>query len=222
VFQGDNNNNYLQFNNGGEGLFSCYSNTQQNVQLYRLNEATSFDTEIGEAGWKTIVTAVNVQVPDEIKAYIASVSDDKVQLTPVKKLKKGEPYILKGVEGTYELTVVDDYDEPLGNELKVSTETDGNGVFVLAKKNDVVGFYKWTGGSLGAGRVILPASVASAAREFLAFDEGETTGISAALIDNGQLIIDNSVFDLHGRRVAQPTKGLYIVNGKKVLLKNIK
>ena len=44
----------------------------------------------------------------------------------------------------------------------------------------------------------------------------ETTGIET--IDNSQLTIDN-VYDLQGRRVAQPTKGLYIVNGKKVVIK---
>jgi len=43
-------------------------------------------------------------------------------------------------------------------------------------------------------------------------------------IDNGQLIMDNgqwtmgnAIFDLSGRRVKTPTKGVYIVNGKKVL-----
>ena len=30
---------------------------------------------------------------------------------------------------------------------------------------------------------------------------------------------DNSVYDLQGRKVAQPTKGLYIHNGKKVVIK---
>ena len=29
----------------------------------------------------------------------------------------------------------------------------------------------------------------------------------------------NEVYDLSGRRVVQPTKGLYIVNGKKVIIK---
>ncbi len=46
----------------------------------------------------------------------------------------------------------------------------------------------------------------------------ETTGIKS--IENGQLTIDNSeVYNLAGQRVAQPTKGLYIVNGKKVVIK---
>ena len=30
---------------------------------------------------------------------------------------------------------------------------------------------------------------------------------------------NNATFDLQGRRVAQPTKGLYIVNGKKTVIR---
>lgn len=47
-----------------------------------------------------------------------------------------------------------------------------------------------------------------------------STGISDAmrLINNEQLI-NNNVYDLQGRRVTQPTRGLYIVNGKKVIIK---
>ena len=48
--------------------------------------------------------------------------------------------------------------------------------------------------------------------------DGESTGIVS--IDNGQLIMDNDVYDLSGRLVNGATKkGLYIVNGKKVIIK---
>ena len=45
-----------------------------------------------------------------------------------------------------------------------------------------------------------------------------TDGING--IDNGQLTIDNGQwYDLQGRKVMKPTRGLYIVNGKKVVLR---
>jgi hypothetical protein len=49
--------------------------------------------------------------------------------------------------------------------------------------------------------------------------DDETTGIGGAshLNDKGEMI--NEVFDLSGRKVAQPTRGLYIVNGKKLFVK---
>ena len=48
-------------------------------------------------------------------------------------------------------------------------------------------------------------------------EDGEATGIRS--IENGQLTIDNEYYDLSGRRVVKPTKGVYIMNGKKVILK---
>ncbi len=48
------------------------------------------------------------------------------------------------------------------------------------------------------------------------FDGEASTAMKA--IDNGQWVIDHVYYDLAGRRVAQPTKGLYIFNGKKVMI----
>ena len=46
---------------------------------------------------------------------------------------------------------------------------------------------------------------------------GETTGISR--IENSELRIENSVYNLQGQRVNKAQKGLYIQNGKKVIVK---
>ena len=86
---------------------------------------------------------------------------------------------------------------------------------------DNFGFY-W--GALDGGPFLLKKGKAylrlpkPASARFFSLDD-ETTGINS--MDNGQFSIDNeAVYDLQGRKVAQPTKGgLYIVNGKKVVLK---
>ena len=81
-------------------------------------------------------------------------------------------------------------------------------------------FYKLTSGKkLGFGKVYLTYSGASA-REFFGFD-GETTSISEELrVKSEEYAPAADVYDLQGRRVAQPTKkGLYIVNGKKYIKK---
>ena len=53
------------------------------------------------------------------------------------------------------------------------------------------------------------------ARDFLGFDD-DTTGIESV---EQSTKADNLYFNLAGQRVVQPTKGLYIVNGKKVIIK---
>ncbi|MBR4921172.1 MAG: hypothetical protein IKZ62_07650, partial [Prevotella sp.] len=87
-------------------------------------------------------------------------------------------------------------------------------VYVLANKEEGVGFYRWTGGLLGSGRVYLPGDT-SALSNFLGFDD-ETTNIE---LKNGKMEKLKSFFDLSGRKVEKPTKGIYIVNGKKVIIK---
>ena len=68
--------------------------------------------------------------------------------------------------------------------------------------------------SIPAGKAYLNASGVSAPSFSLEFDD-ETTGIA----NIERAISDNQYYTLDGRRVAQPTKGLYIVNGKKIIIK---
>ncbi len=52
----------------------------------------------------------------------------------------------------------------------------------------------------------------------VSFDGGEATAI--ATIENGELnILNGKVFDLSGREVKNPTRGIYIIDGKKVMIK---
>ena len=65
---------------------------------------------------------------------------------------------------------------------------------------------------------ILPASFDPNHAPKLSIDgEGEATEIIS--LDNERVIMDNVYYDLSGRRVMNPTKGLYIVNGRKVIIK---
>ena len=91
-------------------------------------------------------------------------------------------------------------------------------VFVLMKGSKGIGFYKNTNAfTLRANSAYLPAEAVegSTARAFIALDD-ETTGIAdvKAVKEDAE-----GMFDLQGRKIAKPTKGLYIVNGKKVVVK---
>ena len=81
--------------------------------------------------------------------------------------------------------------------------------------------FKHTSGSgdLSANKAFLrtTTNVASARGLELNFGEGDVTGISE--IEKLRNVGNEKFFDLQGRLVAQPTKGLYIVNGKKVIIK---
>ena len=144
-------------------------------------------------------------------------------LKDVDGLKGGHPYLLHSeTPGNFTLTLSDDVEEPTTNLLQVSDSKTDNGVYVLAKQDGVAAFYVWDGGLLGSGRVYLPAdSGASLARILIDFYV-EPAGIATGITDVKQSS-DMKAYDLQGRRVSvtkgQVTKGLYIVNGKKVVVK---
>ena len=49
--------------------------------------------------------------------------------------------------------------------------------------------------------------------------KGDETGISTLTAESWQPTANSQYYNLAGQRVAQPTKGIYIVNGKKVMMK---
>lgn len=64
----------------------------------------------------------------------------------------------------------------------------------------------------------LKGDAANASSFSIDFGNGETTGIDS--VENGKLKVESSeVYNLAGQRVAQPAKGVYVVNGKKVVIK---
>ena len=95
-------------------------------------------------------------------------------------------------------------------------KTSDGTMYVLNNGSNGVGFYKLTSGkTLGVGKAYLTYSGVTAP-SFFGF--GETTSIES-IAKSQQPTANGPYYDLQGRRVAQPTKGLYIVNGKKVVIK---
>lgn len=157
----------------------------------------------------------------DLEAYIATeVSAGSVKMTQVNKVPANTGLVLKATTpgSAVNVPVFDgtDADDVSANKMAGSafstTAVAEDAGYIL--KDGV--FQPSSGGDLTAGKAYLDIAV-SAGAPALTLNFGETTGINS--IDNGQLTIDNSVYDLQGRRVAQPTKGLYIVNGKKVIVK---
>ena len=170
---------------------------------------------VTNAGWASYVTTKAMRFVEGEAFAVTAAGSGSVTLTEVTDVPNNFPVLLKG-EGAKTAMVLEESPAAPANELRISTGGEING-YVLANKDAGVGFYKWAGGSLTSGKVYLPASAVAGAPEFLGF-EGETTSISTTNFTNDT---NNSgeFYNLAGQRVAQPTKGLYIVNGKKVIIK---
>lgn len=195
-----------------------------NVALGRIGVNCDAVT-IPEAGYATYCNATTKAVSFAgVTAYkVSNVGATSVTLEEITEAPANTPVILNGAAGTYALDIIASAAEVTGNKLEVSdgsiTTTDDNTVYALANKSAGVGFYKVKAGTkVPAGKCYLSVAVTSAP-EYLGFDgDGNTTGVETLNVERGTLN-DNSYYNLAGQRVAQPTKGLYIVNGKKYIVK---
>ena len=106
------------------------------------------------------------------------------------------------------------------NQLKGTLETvakpTSGTVYTLQYLNNTLGLYKYTATNLKAGKAYYLLADGAAVPMGFVFDfEGQTTGVESIEVNADNQVI----YDLSGRRVAKAGKGLYIINGKKVLVK---
>lgn len=91
-----------------------------------------------------------------------------------------------------------------------------------ADARNPIGFYKLnsTVTSVPGNKafLVLTSTEAQAKSFVLSFDDGETTGIETINVEKNATE-DGVYYDLQGRRVEHPTRGIYILNGKKVVIK---
>ena len=156
----------------------------------------------------------------EVKAYIAKSAPDagSVTLTQVSKVPANTSFILKGDPSTpYDIPVLDagETDDVTGNLLEgdvdlTTTLTENQG-YILS---DGV-FQPCSAGTLAKGKCYLAVTANARALDIL-FDDGDVTGIKQ--VEASKLNV-GTYYNLAGQKVQNPTKGLYIVNGKKVIIK---
>ena len=194
------------------------------IKVYLM--ATSMSFTIPASGYMTIGSICDLDYLKAIPAYeleayvVTAVSGSTLTLEEIPHIPAGEGVILKGTPGTtYTIPVFEHGYTVSTNLLKVSDGTvkGGDGIYALAEMNSVVGFYKVAETvTIPAGKCYL--NTAAPAPDYLAFYfNGGTTGVND--VRSKMADVRGEVYDLQGRNVAQPSKGLYIVNGKKIIIK---
>ena len=216
---GENGNIGLYINSDGGGKGGDHA--------WYLIPAEEIDVNITAAGYATVNYPFAVQVPAGIKAYTGSLSAEKNVLN-LNEIAGGiipanTPVVLEGAEGTYSLTILADNPTPAieGNALKgvlLSQEIVADKEpYVLGNVESTVGFYKVTADDriLAANKayIELPSATAQGIRSIVI--GGTTTGIEDTVAEGTET---EEYYDLQGRRVLNPTKGIYVTkSGKKVL-----
>ena len=173
---------------------------------------------VGADGFATYSAVKPINVDGIVTAYGAKYDGSKIVLTPVTEIPANTGVIIEAAADTYTVPAINSAASIASvNDLSVSDGSiagNGSTIYALGKKGGVVGFVKVKSGvTIPAGKAYL--TIAAAGREFIGFGE-DVTGVEVVKQESKA---DNEYFNLAGQRVAQPTKGLYIVNGKKVIIK---
>ena len=177
--------------------------------------------------WATFYSnGMNYQAPSGTQVFKVNLTGTAIEMTEItdRIVKSGQGVVLKKTASgsiTMTPTSSNSSDDYSGNSLvgtMTSITNPGNAYVLNYKAATGAGFYKLSsGGTIGANKAYLTYSGGgSSAPSFFGFD-GNTTGIDATLVNSEK--VNSVVYDLQGRKVAQPVKGLYIVNGKKVVIK---
>lgn len=192
-----------------------------------LEKVTSEDVAVSAVKFATYVPTFNVVAPAGVKVYTAKVNEDKsaVVLTEVPAnsvIAKGTPVLVGAEEGSYTFAASADEAAPVeNNDLKAAaaadTKGDGATIYALVEQDGKAVFAPLKEGvavSLGHAYLELPA--ASATRFYSIQFGGETTGINEV---NAAAKADGAYYTLQGVKTSKAAKGIYIHNGKKVVIK---
>lgn len=243
VFAGKNNANRYLYTN--PGLYTDAGSSPSGGNGYNFNLVALTDAEVqtlpaytltvGDAGYATLYLDYAAEIPENVKAYAATiVNGGYVALTEYQGVVPANAGVIVKAEtsGEYKFgTPSKGWIQIEGTNLLEGSIADTyveGPAYVLSKVGDVVGMYKaklnkdeaGADGSThflnNANKAYLPATAGSEAR-FLVFNFGDdnATGIDELKGENGN--VKAEIYDLSGRRVQKAQKGLYIVNGKKVI-----
>lgn len=217
-----------------EGLWINGANSGED----RANQSEDFDYvlikkvpeslsgAIASSGYSTLSSAYGLDftkatvTEGELVAYaVTEIQQDKVVMTSVDEMPANQGVVLKGTaNATYTIPVKLDAAYEGKNLLKAAvgaTSVGADEAYILKGGKFIM---VTAASTVPAGKAYLLASdIPAGAREMtFVFNDDTTTGISNV---NAEKMLNSDFFDLQGRRVAAPQKGLYIVSGKKVIIK---
>lgn len=214
----DNGDNTASADRGKGVTLSASTNARYcSWQLEPVTEVTK-TVEVSDAGYATFFFPVAVTVPAGVEAFTGEVSGNSLVLTPVEdKIPANTAVVLKAPAGIYDFasTTADafagtnDLKGSVGGRTLVSSST------LTLQNKGTEGFYPYGNEEpridLAGFKAYLekPAEVNA-----LVFDFGGETAVKSVVTEEQNA---NAIYNLAGQRVQKTQKGIFIVNGKKVV-----
>ncbi|MBQ8694962.1 MAG: hypothetical protein IJ513_04885 [Bacteroidaceae bacterium] len=214
--------------NAHDGYVKHWNNNDAGSTIV-LTKRNDNEITVSDLGYATLYLGEPVFIPAEVEAYVvSSVDGEYAQMTQVTGILPANTGVILKNAGEYTFTTAPAADAIKDNLLAGTLETteitkeEGKSYYVLANKNGI-GFYNAVLGedatkfknAANKAYLVVPGASEVASYSFR-FGEG-TTGISEVKGESGNV---KGIYDLTGRRVENiSAPGIYIVGGKKVLVK---
>ena len=215
-------------NAGAQGVVN-YRYEPANIRSWwTITDATTIQRDFDESGYLTLNYPFNIEKPSGVEFYDATgISANEVTMTVVSGnvLAANHPVIARRLAGAgtvgFNITTADGIAKPVASILKGTLGAAAPAPDEASKAYILVGN---TAADTRFAKLDEADAVISANRAYLIFAGGGSVrelglnfGVTAIKGVAEGVQKQDSVFDLQGRRVEKPAKGLYIVNGKKVL-----
>ena len=197
-------------------------------KLIRVDNAPSFShtLTVGDAEWATLMLGFNAEVPAGVTVMtVKSVESNSVILNEYTEgvIAANTAVLVNASAGDYvfkstgaEATIAESGFE--GSLYRKVVTPEGT-AYALASVDDNVGLYKAqsTNGTFvnNANKAYFVVAAANGAASYSFRFEGGTTGVENVEVESAS----NVIYDLTGRKVNAVERGIYIINGKKVLVK---
>ena len=222
---------YLNAFYGEVGKLNHWNSTDAGSTFF-LTEYEEDNVTVSSANWATMYLGYAVYVPEGVNVYtISGVENGYVTKVPVEGVIPANTGVLLENAGDFTFKKAAKDAAAIADNLMDGSVEDSyveGQAYVLADGENGVGFYKTKLNKDGEGNdgnthflnnagkayFVLPEAETSAA--YYGFDWNGTTGVEKVEIRNE----NGAIFDLTGRKVNSITApGIYIVGGKKVLVK---
>lgn len=230
---------YLGYSSGFKAYATSHTLNyeKKGTDYYMTYETTTINITTPE-GYSTFVCEDAIVMPEGVEGSTVTVAGG--ELTLAWEYKAGDvvaantPILVKGAEGNHNAVITVGGTAPASNNLVANTGDSAEDAYVLADDVDAVcyvlgydkngenlGFYWYTSNGDGdfkvpAGKVFLAVSGGSSVKSSFALDSDSEADAINKIVSKSE---NSTIFDLSGRRVNNATKGVYIMNGKKYMVK---
>lgn len=190
---------------------------------WNIEEVTELPVTISAAGYATLYAPVALNYPSVVTVSTVTINSDGATLDLAEvtgTIPANTPVLLAGKAGTYNFDItagvpaIDAANVLVGTTAAIAAP---DGSYILQNQSGKVGFYQVDVTEAQPKVPGFRAYLNVPSSPVKAFFFGEADGISAVAKDASAK--DATIFNIAGQRVAKAQKGIYIVNGKKVLVK---